>query len=670
VIARPQSPIRAVSSSSTGSLALARLRAALDFLSDWVVLCFAAWTLLAYIGMATEANVTLLIVLWLVTTPLLAVLPLVPRLRAERSPGGAVPARPALERRRWPLYAGLGGGAVAAILAAGPSEIPWPVVWLPALVAAVAILAARKLRCPAPEEPAEPAWWGADLVAVLVALGFAAMSLFIFRPNPDDAFYVNRATATAQLGHIPVLDVIFTHEEVTRGGGAGLPLDSYSALQGALARLLGLEAPTVAYLVFPPVFTFLATWALWRLVRAWAPRRLLLCFALGSVFWVWSAQFPLTSGSYFLNRIWQGKVAFVAWLVPTAYVYMTRWFGQRNALTAILFLAAGLSSIGMTGSATFVAPLLFLVAVIALAARREWRAAVVPALAGLVPCAIGIYVLAKFPLAESVGREQLHAQSWFYQQVVGATVVGAIAAIGVWAAPWFARAGPAERLTSALALLFALLTAPGMVILLNHATGLTGTLRRVLWIAPFPALVALLAAIPLARALPRIVPAGAAGAVAALLVVFGQPLWTLAGRTLWDYPPHWKVWGASRARAVIARYEGTGPILAQSGLMQAIAIITVEPKAVNARSLYLRRTHETRQGINERLVLTRFIDRRRPRPAEDAVKSALANLQVGLVCVEERDKKLVPIVERLGPYREAFATHEEICLVREREPGG
>jgi hypothetical protein len=192
----------------------------------------------------------------------------------------------------------------------------------------------------------------------------------------------------------------------------------------------------------------------------------------------------------------------------------------------------------------------------------------------------------------------------------------------------------------------------------------------VLWIAPFPALVALLAAIPLARALPRIVPAGAAGAVAALLVVFGQPLWTLAGRTLWDYPPHWKVWGASRARAVIARYEGTGPILAQSGLMQAIAIITVEPKAVNARSLYLRRTHETRQGINERLVLTRFIDRRRPRPAEDAVKSALANLQVGLVCVEERDKKLVPIVERLGPYREAFATHEEICLVREREPGG
>jgi hypothetical protein len=253
---------------------------------------------------------------------------------------------------------------------------------------------------------------------------------------------------------------------------------------------------------------------------------------------------------------------------------------------------------------------------------------------------------------------------------VGAAVVGAIAAIGIWAAPWFARAGPAQRLTSALALLFALLTVPGMMILLNHATGLTGTLRRVLWIVPFPALVALLAAIPLARALPRVAPAAAALAVAALLVVLGQPLWTLSGHRLWDYPPHWKIWGASRARAVLARYEGSGPILARSGLMQAIAIITVEPKAVNARSLYLRRTHETRKGINERLVLTRFIDRRRPLPSEDAVKSALANLHVGLVCVKEGDLDLVPIVERLGPYREAFATNEETCLVREREPGG
>ena len=648
------------------------LRRTLDFLSDWALLCFAAWTLLAYIGMATEANVTLLVVPWLITTPFLAAVLLLPRLREWRTADGTAPAGLALDGRRWPLYAGLGGGGLSAILAAGSNQIPWPVVWLPALVAAVAILAARKLRGspPAAEEPAERVWWVGDVVALLVALGFAAMSLLVFRPNPDDAFYVNRATATAQLGHIPVLDVIFTHEEVARGGGAGLPLDSYSALQGAVARLLGLEAPTVAYLLFPPVFTFLATWALWRLVRAWAPRRLLLCFALGSVFWAWSAQFPLTSGSYFLNRIWQGKVAFVAWLMPTAYVYMTRWFGQRNAVTAILLLAAGLSSIGMTGSATFVAPLLFLVAVIALAARREWRAAIVPALAGLIPFAIGVFVLAKFPLSETVGEEPLHAQAWFYQQVVGAGVVGAIAAIGVWAAPWFARAGPAERLTSALALLFALLTAPGMMIFLNHATGLTGTLRRVLWIVPFPALVALLAALPLARALPRFVPAGVAVAVAALLVAFGAPLWTLKGHELWDYPPAWKVWGTPRARAVLARYDGRGPILARTGVMQAIAIITVEPKAVDARRLYLTRTLDMPKGIRERLVLTRFINRAPRQPSEHAVRSALARLHVGLVCVAQRDIDLVPIVERLGPYRQSFVTHGQTCLVREGEAGG
>jgi Family of unknown function (DUF6077) len=657
-----------VSSSKKLSSTLARLCGALDFLSDWAVLCFASWTLFAYIGMATDANVTLLVALWLVTTPFLAALLLVRGVREGRAPTMAEPGRAALERNRWALFAGLGGGALSAILAAGPYDVPWPVVWLPALIAAAAVLAAGKVRSPAPEEPPGEARWGADVVAVLVALCFSVMSLVMFRPNPDDAFYVNRATATAQLGHIPVLDVIFTHEEVARGGGAGLPVDSYSALQGALARLLGLEAPTIAYLVFPPVFTFLATWALWRLVRAWAPRRLVLCFALGSVFWTWSAQFPLTSGSYFLNRIWQGKVAFVAWLMPTAYVYMTRWLGERNALTVVLLLAAGFASLGMTGTATFVAPLLFLVAVIPLAARGEWRAAVVPAVAGLIPFVIGIVMLLKFPLAETVGEESLHAQSWFYQQAVGTAVVGAIAAIGVWAAPWFVRAGPAERLASALALLFALLTAPGVVMLLHDVSGLTGTLRRVFWIVPFPALVALLAAIPLPRI--RLVPTAAALAVAALLVVFGQPLWTLAGRTLWDYPPRWKVWSAPRARAVLAHYEGRGPILAPGGLMQTIAITTADPKVVNARKLYLRRTHLTWRGIHDRLLLTRFINRGTPAPPDSAVKRALAALQVGLVCVGPRDLELVPVVERLGPYREAFTTHDETCLVREGQAAG
>jgi hypothetical protein len=493
------------------------------------------------------------------------------------------------------------------------------------------------------------------------------MALFITRANADDAFYVNRATATGQLNHIPVLDVIFTNEQAARAGGAGLPVDSYSALQGALARFIGVHPASVAYFVFPPVFTFLATWALWRLVRAWAPRDAWLCFALGSVFWIWSAQYPLTSGNYFLNRIWQGKVALVAWLVPTLYVYLTRWLGKREALTAVLLLAGGLCSIGLTGSATFVAPLVFFAAVVPLLARVEWRALAIPLAAAAIPFLIGIVVLSRFPLSETVGSEPLEPQSWFYHQVVGSGVVGAVAAFGVWAAPWIVRAGPVERLTTGLAVVVALLIAPGIVALLSDVSGLTDTLRRTLWIVPFPALVGLLAAVPVAQRMGRLVPAGAVLAVAALLVVFGTPLWTglYTGRSLWSYPPMWKMHKAGEARTILRNYDGSGPILAEPGVMLAIAILTAEPKAVNARSLYLERTRLPPEQITDRLVLTRFISAERVPAA--SVRRAMADLDVGLVCV--RRHALIPAVRRAGPFRRAFTAHSEVCLERTPSAG-
>jgi Family of unknown function (DUF6077) len=655
------------------ALAARRLGVALDFVSDWVILCFASWTLLAYLGMITEARVSLLTPIWLVTTPFLAAFLFRLRVGRAGSSGAAVssaPRRSGKAGRRTLVLVGLAAGLVAAPLAARPGNVPWAIVWLPAFVAAGAAVAAGKLRSEAPVIVEEKAGWPADVFAAVVGVAFGAMSLFVDRSNADDVFYVNRATATRQLDHIPVLDVIFTHEEVARAGGAGLPLDSYSALQGALARLVGVQAPSVAYYIFPPFFTFLATWALWRLVRAWAPRHAWLCLALGSVFWVWSAQYPLTSGNYFLNRMWQGKVVFVAWVVPTLFVYLTRWLGKREALTAVLLLAAGLCSIGMSGSATFVAPLVFLAAVVPLVARMEWPSLTIPLAAAAIPFGIGMFVLLRFPLSETIGREPLFAQSWYYQQVVGSGVVGAVAALGVWAAPWIARAGPAERVATGLAVVFAGLTVPGMIAFLSDVSGLTGTLRRILWVVPFPALVGLLAAVPVAKGIGRLIALAGALAVSILLVAFGTPLWTswVTGRALWQYPPAWHVRKGGIAQAILRNYDGNGPVLAERDIMTAIAILTVEPKAVNARGLYLVRTRLPPGQIHERIVLTRFITQpARPR-STPAVRRALADLGVGLVCVPESRPEFIPVVQSIGPFREAFTAGGQMCLQRTTAP--
>lgn len=459
--------------SAAADVAEPRLRRGLDLFSDWSVAAYAVWTLFAYAGMATGASVGLLLPLWVATLPLLGIAFLVADRRSVSPSHPAPPAANEVERvesgrsRRKVSAVGLACGAASALVAGAFAGAPWIVAWLLALGAVGAAVAAGRLRARTPERRAPVPGFGADLLAAAAGLGFAAMSLFVNNQNADDVFYVNRATATAELGRIPVRDVVFTNEEVARSGGTGLPLDSFSALQGAVGRFADVHAASVAYYVVPPIVTFLATWALWRLVRAWAPRRALLCFALGCVFWLWSAQFDLSPGNFFLTRMWHGKVVFVAWLVPTLYLYLTRWLGQRDALTAVMLPVGGLAAIGMTGSATFVAPLVVASAVLPLLLRRDWHGMAVPLAAAAVPALVGFVASRAFPLPSEF-TQSVFSTDWYYHAVFGVGLVSFVAALGVWWAPWLARAEPAAAIASGIAVVVALLLAPGVLDVLDR----------------------------------------------------------------------------------------------------------------------------------------------------------------------------------------------------------
>jgi Family of unknown function (DUF6077) len=658
-------------------LTASRLRLGLDLTSDCAVVWFAVWTIAAYLGMLTDAPVTLLVALWLAGAILATALLVIWRRRSAPEPregGTPADAAGALGRRRpWLIVVGVASGVIAGILAAATTHVSWWFAALAALVAVACAVAGGGLRSRATSPVVEPGGRTGDLVAVGVALGFAALSLLIKKGNPDDVFYVNRATAVAQLGRIPVLDVIFTHEQFARGGGAGLPVDSYSALQGAVAHMLGIEAPTVAYYLFPPLFTFLAIWSLWRLLRAWTPQRAVLCFAFGSVFWLFSAQAQLSSGSYFLTRIWQGKVAFVAWLVPTIYVFLTRWLEGRDVVIATLLLATGISSLGMTGSATFAAPLIFLTALISLAACKDWRGLSAPLVAGAIPLVIGVVVLSRFPLSKTVGSHAMPSNSWFYHQLFGYTFVCVLAGAAVWLAPWLARPGPPARLATGIAVITAVLLTPGVLALLHDVSGLTETLRRTLWLVPIPTVVGLLAAAPVPRRAWRLVPVAVTVVVACLLVVLGHPVWRARdGAALWHWPPSWKVSLArlTVTRAILARYDGSGPILVRKGIMQTIAIVTVEPKAVNARNLYLIRTREPQRLTEERLTLTSFAMHDDPLPPDSTVRTALDDLRVGLVCIKKADSELMGRLAAIAPsYRKSFAARGYVCFERPSATG-
>jgi hypothetical protein len=153
--------------------------------------------------------------------------------------------------------------------------------------------------------------------------------------------------------------------------------------------------------------------------------------------------------------------------------------------------------------------------------------------------------------------------------------------------------------------------------------------------------------------------------VAVLLVGFGNPLWlTRGGVSKWESKPTWKTNEAKleTARAILSRYDGTGPVLADQRVMKAIALLTVEPKAVNPRSWYTLLTEEPEERTKERLALTKFAGNRRPFPPRTLLGEALSDLSVGLVCMRSGWSEPIELVEAAGPYVESFRTHGMTCL--------
>ena len=131
--------------------------------------------------------------------------------------------------------------------------------------------------------------------------------------------------------------------------------------------------------------------------------------------------------------------------------------------------------------------------------------------------------------------------------------------------------------------------APGVPQLVNTVTGAGPILYRLMWMAVLPVLVGVLATAPLpvdrfAPAVRRTVAVAVPAALAALLVVGGQLVWSRA-TTLQD-GPRWKfpTRQLSAAAWVGKLYDGPGPVLAPWRLMRALALTTTEVHAVDPRA--------------------------------------------------------------------------------------
>jgi hypothetical protein len=663
------------------------LGVALDVVSDMAVLAFAAWTLLAYLAMLAGLPVMAILLAWFITVPIVVLLRW--RVLPRRSlPLGKATYHNASEPARIGSWAIVGVALVAAVVAAGLAGESqthlFDLAWLLGLVA-VGLAAWAQLRT-ASTEPGtsrrstvatglRSRAWLSDVIALAVALGSGVLSLFVLRPDADDVYYINRASAVADLGRIPTRDVLLSNGHFPPVAGTGSPVDAIAPLEGALARLVGVHGATIAYLVEPPIAVALAVWALWRLTRHWAPRRALLCFLLAVVYLYESGSGHLSFGNFFLTRIQEGKVVFVSWMLPTLFGYLTTWARRSSLLTGVLIATACIGSLGLTSSATFDVPLVVLAGVLPLVVARRWGGVILPLGAAAFPLIVGTICSRLAPPSHHL-INNFQVPSVTYGVIVGIGLIAVIGGLALWLGPWLVRDRQSQLIVLGTVIVAVVALAPKVMFEVHNAISLGGALQRVLWVVPLPVLVGLLAAYPpvslVRRAASAAPDAGGrrfrlgafpvAAALAVLLLVDGAPILSSMQSQLVDHPT-WKVRPAPELSArAVTKHVRSGVVLAPLGTMAVIAIESGNVKTVDPRRLYTLQIPQPKALLADRLRLDRLEQLGIGGLSHQLVTDALRNLHVTTVCIRQKYKNARTFLETVGYTPRFRASNALTCL--------
>ncbi|MFI0369981.1 DUF6077 domain-containing protein [Actinomadura sp. 1N219] len=639
-----------------------------DGFTNGVVLLFAAWTAVYHLGLLFRPPTPVLLLVWLAGAVAIGALYAARRGwwagPLWRGPSGA-PIGRARSAPRWLVVVSVVAGVVAGTSAGlHPSGVPWWCAWLPGIVSVAASAAYLLLRRGGPDgegdaddgvrdsSGAEDTRWGTPL-ALLTGAGFAIASLFIVNSDGDDAYFISRSVATAVTGEIPLKDVIFTSGGADEISGEP-PVASIEVLAGAVARVLGVHAASFVWYALLPAVTFVAVWALWRLVRAWAPRHAALCFAVGAVYLLWSGMGGASLGSFHLLRMWQGKAMLVSALVPLLFVYLTRWAERRSRGDLVLLAAAGVAAVGLTSSAVFVVPLAVGAAAVALIAAGRVQAGLFACVAIVYPVGTALAVKLLYGETSVVGR--VHDAPGSYRWVLLHAALGVIGGCAVWLSPWTARRGVPALIATGVAAALTVLIIPGVLEAAADASGAGQVLWRTMWVVPAPALIGLLAAVRIPTwqwtGPARVVAVGVPAAVLAVaLVVGGTPVWSDSNGSAVASRPAWKVPASAvgTAREVVALAGRDGLVLMPPGVMRVVPLLTVRTHAVNPNNHYLKLMPVPPQFIRDRKVLSATVrGPRSAKPEASEVAAALSRTKVDVACASRRDERGLDLLRSAG----------------------
>jgi hypothetical protein len=612
-----------------------------DGLLDFLVLAFAAWTvvyhvcLLLRLGTAWAAAAG---AVGLVTSGWIVV-------RRRSAPAAPEPVEPASERARTGRFRAAVAVQLAAGLAAATlfafTDTPWSSISLLWLLAAGGAFAVSYLR-PAPPPTAEgtplQAGFGAA-AALLWAAALACLSLLTARVALDDTYYVRLAAWTAEHGHFPLRDTLFSDEAFPAIFYP--PLSSFEAAVGTVARVTGLAVPDLVYYVVPPVASALGVLALWRLYQVWKTPMVAVALSVAMVFLLFDAPTHKALGNTILSRSWHGKVILLAVLVPLLFVLIQQYLERPTRHGLLLLAAAGAAGVGLSTTGVFLVPVVGVASFVPAAVRSPR-----PSLAGLA--ATLSYPLGAALAAVVVGQRNAAHQDFYIRpgQLAGSVfdegLVALVAVGAILVAPSLISGRLPARLTAATAFLVGFLLFPPVTETAFEVIGLSRLFWRLIWAVPVAALVGVLAVGLSARARSPVLRLAPAVVLCAALVTWGTLLWSvrgieLASRPVWKQPPA----SIAQARWILPNARSGEIVLAPSDTSQTIAVMSGDVYPVAPRVFYTLGLGGPAAHDKERVLLQAFADtglegpiprRARPPEAEEVVR-ALGLVGVDLACV-------------------------------------
>lgn len=623
------------------------------------VTAFALWTLLYEAALGLKWPVTPITVVWLVVVVPVGSLVGRASYREERLDDEARPA-PAggdallRHRTRRTMVRGWVAGALAVcsagLLALGSGATFW-VGWVLAIcsLALIAVGLVGPARRREVDESGAVAGHGrfsvrgGDSIVFLTSCAVSVGSLFVYRRSGDDAYYVNLSTWVVAHDHFPLRDTMFSDEVFPSFYGGGFPITSIEGLIGALARLVHLSAGTMAYLVVAPVLAFASIWVLGQLARLWIPARVLPVFMV-------SLFFVLVGGSgsyrsYSLYRIWEGKAAAIAIVLPLVWIYATRMSRSPRRHWALMMCVLGVSFVGLTPTSAILSPAIASALILAAVVLRH-RMLVGAAVAFVIPPLLG--GLAVVMLNDTIGGPNptaptpwnaLHSAYGTKSTMVILTVVAAMLA------PLLLRGIRVGALAWSAAVVPILLLAPGVLEIGNLMTSSGPIEWRMLVVPPVPTLVGVLVVASIGWTTGHLFAADhpqARAAVGSVLAAVALTGLAVAGDVPWQAAdqvsrtPAWKTYQQPLAnvKALVATNPPRGQlILMPENEMTDLSIYTVDWHGVAPRRFDISGLAESPAWESARYTLTQLASGYPRNLSPREVKNALELLNVGTVCL-------------------------------------